>query len=158
MVRPRQFARKVQVISLRAQHWSFHVLKTQPLWKQSHSGKVQHWRRISICRTSLYPPTRGKSSLRSQKGNEDETVLIVSEIKSLAALFNCNFIFECRAVNHEAHSLVKHSLTLGPGHHIWSRSLWLLLNIDWLYTLKKSNSQLFSQKPKRKNPKLTSSK
>ena len=93
------------------------------------------------------------------KGNRGRNGAIVSEIKSLAALFNRNYIFEGRAIHHEVHNLVKHSLTLGLGRHVWfaqphdlelSHSLWLLMNKLALPLTKKGNSKLFSKKNKKK--------
>ena len=44
---------------------------------------------------------------------------IVHEISLRASLFHCNFTFERRAINVDAHRLAKYSLTLGQGRHIW---------------------------------------
>lgn len=44
---------------------------------------------------------------------------VISEIINQADLLQCNFIFEGRASNLEAHSLAKYSLSLGPGRHVW---------------------------------------
>lgn len=44
---------------------------------------------------------------------------IVSEIILNSAHFHCNFVFEGRTVNYEAHRLAKHSLRLGLGRHVW---------------------------------------
>lgn len=53
------------------------------------------------------------------KGCRGSTGAVISEIKILANSFQCNFIFESRASNMEAHSLAKSSLSLGPGRHVW---------------------------------------
>lgn len=42
-----------------------------------------------------------------------------SEINLKATLFHCNFSFEVHAVNCEAHSLDRFSLSQGPGRHVW---------------------------------------
>ena len=44
---------------------------------------------------------------------------IIGEIKSRALLFNCNFTFESRAANYEAHALAKFSRRLQQGRHVW---------------------------------------
>lgn len=44
---------------------------------------------------------------------------IISEINSYSSLFQCNFTFESRKVNVQAHKLAKHSLSLGLGRHVW---------------------------------------
>ena len=44
---------------------------------------------------------------------------IISEIHSYSSLFQCIFSFESRRANIEAHKLAKHSLSLGPGRHVW---------------------------------------
>ena len=44
---------------------------------------------------------------------------IIKEIKLQASTFTCSFIYESRAVNFEAHSLVKYVLNLGQGRHDW---------------------------------------
>lgn len=53
------------------------------------------------------------------KGSKGRYGAIVSEIKLSSALFICNFVFESRVANYEAHSLAKFSLRLGPGRHVW---------------------------------------
>jgi hypothetical protein len=44
---------------------------------------------------------------------------IISEINLKAFTFHCNFSFESRAVNYEAHCLAKFSLSRGLGCHVW---------------------------------------
>ena len=44
---------------------------------------------------------------------------IIKEIRLQQVSFRCNFVFEGRANNVEAHRLAKHSLSLGPGRHVW---------------------------------------
>ena len=44
---------------------------------------------------------------------------IIAEVHSLGLNLVCNFTFEGRAVNVEAHRLAKHAFSLGPGRHIW---------------------------------------
>ena len=44
---------------------------------------------------------------------------IINEIKSRSVPFSCNFIFESRAVNFEAHRLAKFARNLAPGLHVW---------------------------------------
>lgn len=44
---------------------------------------------------------------------------IISEINLKASILHCNFGFESRAVNYEAHRLAKFSLSRGPGRHVW---------------------------------------
>lgn len=46
-------------------------------------------------------------------GSSGRLGAIISEIRIKASIINCSFIFECRDVNTEAHSLAKFSLTLG---------------------------------------------
>ena len=53
------------------------------------------------------------------EGCRGSTGAVISEIQILANSFRCNFIFESRASNMEAHSLAKSSLSLGPGRHVW---------------------------------------
>ena len=53
------------------------------------------------------------------KGCRGSTGAVISKIRILANSFHCNFIFESRASNMEAHSLAKSSLSLGPGRHVW---------------------------------------
>jgi hypothetical protein len=53
------------------------------------------------------------------KGCQGPYGSVITEIKLRASSFSCNFIFESRAVNGDAHSLAKHSLNLGPGRHVW---------------------------------------
>uniref|UniRef100_A0A8I6WUB9 RNase H type-1 domain-containing protein n=1 Tax=Hordeum vulgare subsp. vulgare TaxID=112509 RepID=A0A8I6WUB9_HORVV len=43
---------------------------------------------------------------------------IVHEISLRATLFRCNFCFEGRDANTEAHNLAKFSLSRGPGRHV----------------------------------------
>jgi hypothetical protein len=52
-------------------------------------------------------------------GDQGHNGSIITEINLRALNLNCNFLFEGRAVNGEAHSLAKHSLTLSPGRHMW---------------------------------------
>ena len=54
-----------------------------------------------------------------QKGTRGRYGTIISEIKLSATTFNCNFVWEGRAVNYEAHRLAKFALSQGPGHHMW---------------------------------------
>ena len=44
---------------------------------------------------------------------------IINEIKARAVPFSCNFIFESRSVNVEAHRLAKFARNLAPGRHVW---------------------------------------
>ena len=44
---------------------------------------------------------------------------VISEINTKASTFSCTFSVESRAVNYEAHSLAKFSLTRGSGQHVW---------------------------------------
>ena len=44
---------------------------------------------------------------------------VISEINILAATLSCNFSFETRAANYEAHRLAKFALSRGPGLHVW---------------------------------------
>lgn len=44
---------------------------------------------------------------------------IISEIRLQAVLFQCNFTFEGRAFNSDAHNLAKFSFSLGQGRHVW---------------------------------------
>ena len=43
----------------------------------------------------------------------------IAEINLRESTFQCNFSFESRAVNYEAHSLAKFSFSRGPGCHVW---------------------------------------
>ena len=43
---------------------------------------------------------------------------IIKEIRLQQLSFRCNFVFEGRANNLEAHKLAKHFLFLGPGRHV----------------------------------------
>uniref|UniRef100_A0A453HF87 RNase H type-1 domain-containing protein n=1 Tax=Aegilops tauschii subsp. strangulata TaxID=200361 RepID=A0A453HF87_AEGTS len=52
-------------------------------------------------------------------GARGENGAIISEINSLASSFTCNFSFEGRAANTEAHNLAKFALSLGLGRHVW---------------------------------------
>ena len=52
-------------------------------------------------------------------GSRGKYGAIVSEINLRSTLFQCYFSFECRAVNYEAHSLAKFSLSRDPGRHVW---------------------------------------
>lgn len=54
-----------------------------------------------------------------QKGSRGTYGAIINEIKLRADMFNCNFIFEGRAKNVEAHGLARFSLSLGLGPHVW---------------------------------------
>ena len=54
-----------------------------------------------------------------QKGSDGRYGAIIKEIKLQTATSNCIFKFESRRVNLEAHNLARHSLTLGPGRHVW---------------------------------------
>lgn len=45
--------------------------------------------------------------------------VIIREIKMRSSPFLCNFTFESRAVNLEAHKLAKFSLSLALGRHVW---------------------------------------
>ena len=53
------------------------------------------------------------------KGHKGPYGSIISEIKSRSSPFECNFSFESCRANLEAHKLAKHSLSLGPGRHLW---------------------------------------
>ena len=44
---------------------------------------------------------------------------IIKEIRVQQLSFLCNFCFEGRLNNLEAHKLAKHSLSLSPGRHVW---------------------------------------
>uniref|UniRef100_A0A453SLV5 RNase H type-1 domain-containing protein n=1 Tax=Aegilops tauschii subsp. strangulata TaxID=200361 RepID=A0A453SLV5_AEGTS len=52
-------------------------------------------------------------------GGKGRNGSIIQEINVRATLFQCNFSFEGCAANVEAHKLVKYSLSLGPGRHLW---------------------------------------
>jgi hypothetical protein len=45
--------------------------------------------------------------------------VVISEINEQATHFQCNFSFEGRVVNYEAHSLARFSVSRGPGCHVW---------------------------------------
>ena len=71
------------------------------------------------------------------KSRMGRNATIIHEIRSRASSFVCNFIFEGRAANRDAHNLVKYSLSLGPGRHVClgqpqarlvSHDLWTLMN------------------------------
>uniref|UniRef100_A0A8R7U541 RNase H type-1 domain-containing protein n=1 Tax=Triticum urartu TaxID=4572 RepID=A0A8R7U541_TRIUA len=53
------------------------------------------------------------------RGNQGRYGSVITEIRLRLLNFDCNFIFEGRATNGEAHSLAKHSLSLGLGRHTW---------------------------------------
>jgi hypothetical protein len=53
------------------------------------------------------------------RGNRGRYGAIIEEINLTSALLYCNFVFESRAANYEAHSLAKFSLRRGPGRHVW---------------------------------------
>lgn len=44
---------------------------------------------------------------------------IIKEIRARAVNFNCNFIFEGRVINVDAHKLARFSLSLSLGRHVW---------------------------------------
>lgn len=44
---------------------------------------------------------------------------VIKEIHSRALHFMCNFMYESRRCNIEAHSLAKHAFSSGPGCHVW---------------------------------------
>ena len=52
-------------------------------------------------------------------GGRGKSGSIIQEINLRETLFQCNFSFEGRAANVEAHKLAKYSLSLGPGRHLW---------------------------------------
>ena len=41
-------------------------------------------------------------------------------LETSSVFTSCNFLFESRGSNFEAHSLANFFLTLAPGHHVWS--------------------------------------
>lgn len=54
------------------------------------------------------------------KGSDGRYGMIIKEINARAREFtSCNFVFEERASNVEAHSLVKFSSSLVMGRHMW---------------------------------------
>ena len=53
------------------------------------------------------------------KGNQGPYGVIIRGIKSGSPPLTCNFSFERREVNIEAHKLAKFALSLLPGHHVW---------------------------------------
>ena len=53
------------------------------------------------------------------KGSLGTCGAIINEIRLQLDPSCCNFVFKGRATNLEAHSLAKHSLSLGLGHHVW---------------------------------------
>ena len=53
------------------------------------------------------------------KSHMGKTAAIIQEIRFRASSFICNFMFEGRAANRDAHKLAKFSLSLGPGRHVW---------------------------------------
>ena len=53
------------------------------------------------------------------KGSNGHHGAIIHEIKSRSAPFFCNFMFESRSVNVEAHRLAKFARNLAPGRHVW---------------------------------------
>ena len=53
------------------------------------------------------------------KGSLGTYGAIINEIRLHLDPSCCNFVSKGRATNVEAHSLAKHSLTLGLGRHIW---------------------------------------
>ena len=52
-------------------------------------------------------------------GDKGRSGSIIQEINIRAFMFQCNFCFEGRAANVDAHKLAKYSLSLGPGRHLW---------------------------------------
>ena len=54
-----------------------------------------------------------------KSGNLGTYGTVIKEIHSRALHFMCDFMYECRRCNVEAHSLAKHLLSLGPGRHVW---------------------------------------
>ena len=44
---------------------------------------------------------------------------VISENNIKADTLSCNFSFENRAANYEAHRLAKFALSRGPGRHVW---------------------------------------
>ena len=44
---------------------------------------------------------------------------IIEEIQARSANFTCNFMYESRSVNIEAHKLARFSLSLDQGRHMW---------------------------------------
>ena len=55
--------------------------------------------------------------ITSENSGKYDTV--IKEIRSRARHFMCNFMYESRNSNVEAHSLAKHALSLGLGRHVW---------------------------------------
>ena len=53
------------------------------------------------------------------RGHKGSYGSIISEIKSRSLRFQCNFSFEGRRVNLEAHKLVRFALRLAFGRHVW---------------------------------------
>lgn len=50
---------------------------------------------------------------------------IIREIKERASVcISCDIVHDFRSSTHEAHSLVKHALTLGVGCHVWLDRSW----------------------------------
>lgn len=66
------------------------------------------------------------------KGGRGNYGAIVSEINLKVAQFQCNFTFESRVVNVEAHSLAKFTLSRGTGRHVWFGQLHDLSCIPYL--------------------------
>ena len=53
------------------------------------------------------------------RGHKGSYGSIISEIKSRSLPFQCNFSFEGRHVNLEAHKLARFALRLAFGRHVW---------------------------------------
>lgn len=53
------------------------------------------------------------------RGSKGRYGAIVSEIIFNSTHFQCNFVFEGRAISYEAHRLAKRSLLFGLGSHVW---------------------------------------
>ena len=53
------------------------------------------------------------------KGYKGSYGSVISEIRTRSSQFLCNFSFESRQVNFEAHKLARFSLSLAQGRHVW---------------------------------------
>ena len=77
---------------------------------------------LSTSRRSSYSANGGCFRLQAgyiTRGHKGSYGSIISEIKSRSLPFQCNFSFEGRRVNFEAHKLARFSLSLAQGRHVW---------------------------------------